>query len=57
VIGKKEVTTDLDRVEPLGAAKDTEDDVVEDWVGPQQVAALDGTAGDFDEGTFFWDEA
>ena len=27
------------------------------WVGPQQVTALDGAAGDVDECAFFWDEA
>ena len=49
--------TDFDRVEPLGTAEDTEEDVVDDRVGPQEEPALVGAAGDFDEGAFFGDEA
>ena len=48
---------DLDRVEPLGTAEDTKEDVVDHRVGPQQEPALVGAAGDFDEGAIFWDEA
>ena len=56
VRGDKE-RRDLDRVEPLGAAEDAEDDFVQSWIGPEKIPALDGAAGDFDEGAFFWDEA
>jgi len=48
---------DLDRIEALSAAQDAKEDVVELWVGPQQVAALRDAAGDFDEGAIFGDEA
>jgi hypothetical protein len=34
-----------------------EQDVVESWVGPKKIPALDRAAGDVDEGAFFWDEA
>ncbi|HWM91530.1 MAG TPA: hypothetical protein VN493_12260 [Thermoanaerobaculia bacterium] len=57
MIGNKGETADLDGMEPLGAAEDTEEDVVDGWIGPQQITALDGATGDFDEGAFFWDEA
>ena len=48
---------DLDRVETLGPAEDTQEDVVDHRVGPQKVPTLVGAAGDFDERTFFGDEA
>ena len=44
-------------MEPLGPAEDTEHDLVQSWVGPEKIPALDGAAGDFDECAFFWDEA
>lgn len=44
-------------MEPLGLAEDTEHELVESQVGPEKVSALNRTAGDVDEGTFFWDEA
>jgi len=48
---------DLDWVEPLGTAEDTEENVVDHRVGPQKIPALVGAAGDFDERAFFRDEA
>ncbi|HWM90394.1 MAG TPA: hypothetical protein VN493_06470 [Thermoanaerobaculia bacterium] len=57
MVGNKGETANLDGVKPLSTAKDTQEDVVESWIGPQQITTLDGATGDFDEGAFFWDEA
>jgi hypothetical protein len=57
VVRRDEEGRDLDWVEPLGLAEDTEHDVVESWVGPEKITALDGAAGDVDECAFFWDVA
>ena len=56
ITGDKE-RRDLDRVEPLGAAENAQHDLVQSWIGPEEIPAVDGAAGDVDEGALFWDEA
>jgi len=55
VIGEKGKAAAADFVEPLGASEDADDDVVELRTGPEEVAAVDGPAGDLDQGPAFGD--
>jgi hypothetical protein len=48
---------DVDRIEPLGPAEDARGDVVDLRAGPEQQAALQGPAGDLDQGASFGDVA
>ena len=51
------VKTDADRVHPLGPGQDAEDDLVERLAGAKEETAVDGPAGDLDQGTAFGDVA
>jgi hypothetical protein len=46
-----------DRVALLGSSEHSKDELVELSAGPEQEAALEGSAGDLDQGTAVWDEA
>jgi len=48
--GGKHVVADADRVLPLGPAEDADDDVVERRAGSKEETAVEGPAGDLDEG-------
>ena len=50
------VRTDADRVLPLGPSQDADDDVVDGRVRAKEETAVEGSAGDLDEGTAFGDE-
>jgi hypothetical protein len=55
MIGEKGKTATADFVEPLGASEDADDDVVELRTGPEKETAVDGSAGDLDQGPAFGD--
>ena len=57
VVGSEHVATEADSVETLSPAQDTGDDLVEVPAGPEEEAALEGPAGDLDQGTAVGDEA
>ena len=57
VRGGKHVSADADLVETLGPSQDADDDLVELPAGPKEETAVEGAAGDLDQGTAFWDEA
>jgi hypothetical protein len=44
-------------LQPLGSPQDSNDDLVELRAGTEEMAALDGAAGDLDEGLAFGDES
>ncbi len=44
-------------MEPLGAAEDALHYLIQNWIGPEKIPAVDRAAGDVDEGALFWDEA
>ena len=46
-----------DRVHPLGPGQDAEDDLVERLAGAKEETAVEGPAGDLDQGTAFGDVA
>jgi len=54
--GEKRVGADRDGIQPERSSKDAEDDLVQRRAGPQEVTAVDGAAGDLDEGPAFGDE-
>jgi len=57
VMGReKRVGADRDGIQPERSAEDAEDDLVQRRAGPQEVTAVDGAAGDLDEGPAFGDE-
>lgn len=47
------VGVDLQRVEALGSAQDSQDDLIEERTGNEEAAPLKGTLGDFDEASGF----
>jgi hypothetical protein len=55
VIGEEGESTAADFVKPLSASKDADDDVVELRTGPEKETAVDGSAGDLDQGPAFGD--
>jgi hypothetical protein len=57
VVGGKGERAEADRVHPLGAGQDADDDVVELRAGAKEEAAVDRPAGDLDQGTAFGDVA
>src|SRR3954447_8594667 len=57
VVRQQAVEDQLDRIEPLGPAKDARGDVVELRAGPEQQASLQGPAGDLDQGASIGDVA
>src|SRR4029077_5284846 len=57
VVRREGVTTAADFVETLGSAEDAHDDLVERPAGPKEEAALEGPAGDLDQGAAVGDEA
>src|SRR5215203_1950993 len=57
VVGDKGKTTATNRVRPLGPGQDADDEVVERQAGAKEETALEGPAGDLDEGTAFGDVA
>jgi hypothetical protein len=50
VAGQHADATKLQLISPLCASKDAEEEVVELGTGPEEIAPLDGPAGDEDEG-------
>jgi len=57
VRGGEHVAADSHLVTALGPSQDADDDLVELPAGPKEETAVDGTAGDLDQGTAVWDEA
>src|SRR6185369_6023449 len=57
MVRRDDVAEEPDVVEALGAAEDAEGDVIEGVAGGEEEAALDGPAGDLDQGAAFWDES
>jgi hypothetical protein len=57
VIGGKYEGTGADWVLPLGPAEDAEDDVLELLARAKEETAVEGAAGDLDEGPAFGDKA
>jgi len=57
VVGEEGEGVDPDRVEAFGSGQDPEDYVAGLLVRPQEVATLDGSAGDLDEAASLGDEA
>jgi hypothetical protein len=57
VRGGEHVPADADVVESLGPSQDADDDLVELPAGPKEETAVEGPAGDLDQGTAVWDEA
>jgi hypothetical protein len=55
--GEEGEGADPDRVALLGSSEHAKDELVELSAGPEQEAALEGSAGDLDQGTAVWDEA
>jgi hypothetical protein len=51
VIGAKHIAAATDFVEALGPSQDTDDDLVERPAGPEEETAVEGPAGDLDQGT------
>jgi hypothetical protein len=56
VVRSEGVTTTTDFVETLGSAEDAHDDLVERPAGRKEEAALEGSAGDLDQGAAVGDE-
>ncbi len=56
VVRDEGIRTDTDRVLLLGPSQDADDGVVDGRVRAKEETALDGSAGDLDEGTAFSDE-
>jgi hypothetical protein len=54
---EEHVSAEADLVEALGPAEDTHDDLVERPAGPEEVPAVEGAAGHFDQGAAVRDEA
>src|SRR5882672_8673073 len=57
VVRREDVATTTDFVQALGPSEDADDDLVELAAGPKEETAVDGAAGDLDQGTAVWDEA
>ena len=57
MIAQEAITTDAYRVLPLGPAQDTDDDVLDLLARAKEETALEGPAGDLDEGPAFGDES
>src|SRR3954463_1012070 len=55
--GGEHVAADAHLVEALGPPEDAEDDLVELPAGPKEETAVEGAAGDLDEGSAVWDKA
>jgi hypothetical protein len=52
VVSRREhVAAATDFVEALGSSQDADDDFVERPAGPEEVTAVEGPAGDLDQGT------
>jgi hypothetical protein len=51
VIGREHVAAATDFVEALGSSQDSDDHFVERSAGPEEVTAVEGPAGDLDQGT------
>lgn len=51
--GQERIAMDVQREQALGPSQDTEDDVVEEGAGHEEMAPLEGALGDFDEASGF----
>jgi hypothetical protein len=56
VVGQEDVCADLDLVETGRAGEGAAHNAVERALRAEEETALEGTAGDFDEGALGWDE-
>jgi hypothetical protein len=55
MIRREHVAAATDFVEALGPSQDADDDLVERPAGPEEVTAVEGPAGDLDQGAAFGD--
>jgi hypothetical protein len=55
MIGQEGKSAAADFVKTLGASEDADDEVVELRTGPEEEAAVEGPAGDLDQGAAFGD--